>query len=329
MNLLKKFVNPWEKKSGPFNSLSTDTTVLDSSVLDGNVLSNLQNNQQRTDLSVENEKFIKNIKKYLSGNKVNIESSIAKAESEIQKTFGDGSYLSTKYGNAYNGLSDVEREAISKDEYIQMRIDHWFKGERDARSIPELKAQLEKVNILFTFYNEYEHFSDNSLTLGSVIRNEAGHSSVSAKLAVGYAYLNKIGSHVREPEGREISHYLKLSKRWDTFGSASKYEFLLALRPSIVFAVSILADKNRSKNDPTQGATHWISPDAPIFDSPNGDNTHKRIINGRVRYVPEWARSNDDEDLENLKGRNGILLENFKEIKIIGADDFLFFRGVR
>lgn len=72
---------------------------------------------------------------------------------------------------------------------------------------------------------------DDLLTLSNVVHNEAATSNDMAKKVVAYAYMNRIGSSnsdkVREPVGKEISHYSKLLNRWKSFASdEAKLTFL-------------------------------------------------------------------------------------------------------
>jgi hypothetical protein len=200
----------------------------------------------------------------------------------------------------------------------QDRIDLLTKAKADFQSIEE---------------DAMKYGGNNLLTLANVVHNEAAHSNKKSKEAIAYAYLNRIGyakgGTIREPKGSEISNYSKLLNRWESLSSTSaKLTFLTSFKASFDAAKLRLNDANPTKNDPTNGATHWISPMATLFDKKSGGNTQERTINGKIRYVPEWARSNDDPKLESLKsGASAILNANFKEIQL--NSDFYFYKGVK
>jgi hypothetical protein len=190
------------------------------------------------------------------------------------------------------------------------------------------KSQVAEVESLLKFFTNHK-FSDKSLLLANVVVNEAGIASFDSKKAVAYAYLNRTGNSFRAPKGAEISNYIILLKdRFNKFKDYEKTSFLRQFKESVEAAEVRINDQQPNKNDPTQGSTHWISPDASIFNKKIGTNTHMRIINGKSKFVPEWARSNNDPDLDKLKtGKNAILNSNFKEIE--GIPGFLFYRGVK
>ena len=169
---------------------------------------------------------------------------------------------------------------------------------------------------------------DELLTLANVVYNEAGSYGHDSKKAVAYAYLNRTGTPVREPQGAEISDYKKLKDRWDGLSPDEKYSFLREFPDSVKAAKERLEDAKPATNDPTKGSTHWISPEAKIFDKKKGGNTQKRTIDGKVRFVPEWARSNSDPKVKKLQtGPKAILNSDFRELNTI--PHFLFYKGVK
>lgn len=246
-----------------------------------------------------------------------------------QKFFDDiNDYVDGEISIYKNKLLDLEKKYTEK----KWKID---------KSKGNFKTYQDRIDVLKGIKEDFKEmkniaaksFGNNLLTLANVVHNEAAQSNNESKKAVAYAYLNRIeyikGSVIREPKDAEISHYLKLLNRWISLDSDSaKLTFLKNFRASFNAAQARLINTNPIKNDPTKGATHWISPMASLFDKKSGGNTNQRTINGKTRYVPEWARSNDDPKLESLmKGANAILNSDFKEIQL--NSDFFFYKGVK
>jgi RHS repeat-associated protein len=283
-------------------------------------------------LSKENQKFINDAKTHLSSRIKSLERSIQAKEKAVESRMAkDMGYLKAIYGREYDkkARSDPKlKSRKTKQEYIKEKIELKKSELREARNIPKLRLQLNGLKALLTFYSTHT-FSDDSLILGNVIVNEAGTQPQSSKIAIAYGWLNRTKGIARNPTGAEISHYKKLEKRLPALSKISDKDlFLKQFRDSALAADTRLADANPATHDPTKGATHWISPAAKIFDSPSGDNTQKRIIGGRVRYVPEWARSNSDPQIKKLQtGPHAILNKDFKEIT--GITGFLFYKGVK
>lgn len=98
------------------------------------------------------------------------------------------------------------------------------------------------------------------LVLANVIYNEAGSSNDPAKRAIAYAWLNRTNGVVREPVGAEISHYEALTDRWNGFDLTDRLTFVQQFVPSVRAARRRLSDAEPRQNDPTGGATHWVSP---------------------------------------------------------------------
>lgn len=245
-----------------------------------------------------------------------------------------------KFFDDINDYIDVEI-SIYKNKLLGLEKQYTEKKWKIDRSKGNFKTYQDRIDILKDIKEDFKEikniaaksFGNNLLTLANVVHNEAAQSNNESKVAVAYAYLNRIeytkGSIIREPKDAEISHYLKLLNRWISLKSDSaKLTFLKNFRASFNAAQARLINTNPIKNDLTKGATHWISPMASLFDKKSGGNTNQRIINGKTRYVPEWARSNDDPKLKSLmKGANAILNSDFKEIQL--NSDFFFYKGVK
>jgi RHS repeat-associated protein len=280
-------------------------------------------------LSNENKQFIKDAKVHLEKTKKSLETSIKSKEEKIAKRLEkDESYLKAKYGKDYDQKDAKFKGKKTREAYISDQLSSRLYDERKASGIFELKTQLGNVDDLLKFFNNHK-FSDESLLLANVVVNEAGTQASKSKEAVAYAYLNRTGGSFREPIGAEVSHYVKLQDRLSKLNTDSEKNFFLKnFKDSVIAADARIADKTPSTNDPTRGSTHWISPDARIFDEKKGGNTHERIINSKTRFVPQWARSNSDPNLSKLKsGKNAILNPDFEEIG--GIPGFLFYKGVK
>jgi len=250
--------------------------------------------QKEKKLSADNETFFKEAEKFIESEKKLYEGKLKKLRKQYKEK---------------NWKID---ESKGKFKTYHDRID----------KLTNLKTDLTNIKADAAIHG------DDLLILANVVYNEAGNFEDSSRKAIAYAYLNRTGGVVREPEGSEISHYKNLKDRWEGLSKNAKYTFLEAFPDSVASAKTRLEDKTPDKNDPTSGATHWISPAAKVFDKKGGSNTHKRTIDKKVRFVPEWARSNTDPKLPELKkGKNAILNSNFKEIDTI--PNFLFYIGVK
>lgn len=280
-------------------------------------------------LSKESKQFIEDAKFHLITREKDIKKNIESKEKKIQKRLSnDESYLRGKYGKEYDRKDADFKKKNNRDTYINGKLFFWLDNERKAVGIPDLEKQLGTTKDLYKFYDTHR-FSDESLLLANVIVNEAGIESSGSKKAIAYAYLNRTHNSFREPTGAEVSNYIKLEDRLGKLGTKTEKDFFLQnFIDSVIAADARIIDITPNKNDPTQGSTHWISPDARLFDKRKGRNTHERIINNKTRFVPEWARPNNDPELKKLMtGRNAILNSDFKEIG--GIPGFLFYKGVK
>lgn len=311
----------------PYNY--ADNKPVNSVDIDG--LQNPSSEKKAETLSTENKATVKSIQSYIDSEITSLNASIKSIEDKTSAKIEDArGYLEAIHGKAYDNQSDELKTQSTREEFIEGKIDEFRQKEYSSRPYDKYKARLQEFKTLKNFYDNHD-FTNDSLLLGGVIRNEAGSSSSTSKEAVGYAYLNRTNGEVRQPKGAEISKYKNLSGAWKGVSSEGKQTFVKQLKQSIEAADTVLADSNRKANDPTKGATHWISPMADVFDSKGGENTHKRTIYGKVRYVPEWARPNTDPELKTLKtGPDAILNSDFKQIIPAGVGkDFLFYKGVK
>jgi RHS repeat-associated protein len=282
-------------------------------------------------LSADNQTFVDDTKTYLTARVKEVQQDIntktAAVDAQIAKERPTTEAL---LGKKYD--KKVKKDAsfantISKQDFINQAIAKTRADELKARGIDKLTDQLNKLQGLKNFFSTHT-FTDDSLTLANVVTNEAGVDPQASKEAVAYGYLNRTGGTVRNPQGAEISHFVELQDRLPGMSDKNdKDTFLTEMKDSVAAAETRIAD-TKNQHDPTQGATHWISPKAHIFDKRNGGNTQKRTIDGKTRFVPDWARANNDPKLKSLQtGPNASLNKNFKEIT--GITDFLFYRGVK
>jgi hypothetical protein len=280
-------------------------------------------------LDKENKGFIDNTKTFLAGEVKRLKDVITGMEKVVDDKLAqkkEKDYRNVTIGKRYDKLPESTRKTISKEDYIKSETLKERNKELENRGINNYKEQLKNAESLQKFYDTHS-FTNNSLILGGIINNEAGVYDQTSKQWVGHAYLNKVGGSVRHPKGAEISNYSKLQSKWDNLKAEQKVSFLTNLSTSIGAADTVITDHAKGI-DPTTGATHWLSPMAPIFDASSGGNTQKRTINNKVRYLPNWARANNDAKLKDLqKGPNAILNSDYKEIVL--NSNFYFYKGVK
>jgi hypothetical protein len=171
---------------------------------------------------------------------------------------------------------------------------------------------------------------NNLLILANIVHNEAGVYGLNAKVAVAYAWLNRTGNNVREPVGAEISEYVPLLTRWNNLGDEQRLTFLRHFPGSVAAARQRLVDQTPGRNDPTNGATHWVSPlGLPDFNNQRGRYS-RTLGRARNRAFPNWARAATDPQVAQMQ-RRGQLGTNYAEITVAGVaqDEFLFYTGVR
>ncbi|MFO0728426.1 MAG: hypothetical protein U1E65_31915 [Myxococcota bacterium] len=182
-----------------------------------------------------------------------------------------------------------------------------------------------------------EH-GDQLLTLGNVVQNEAGVCGDPAKTAVAYAWLNRTGGNVRgAKDGGELSHFVDLQPRWDREAVAGKMTLLDQLPASLRAADERLSAPRPSETDPTQGATHWVSPaHLPAYDARDpghrADRYSRDYGDAKNRAFPDWARDPeaDAATVASMK-RDGSLLDNYQELTLpnVPGGEFLFYTGVK
>ncbi len=209
-------------------------------------------------------------------------------------------------------------------------------------------AYSERIDLLENYKTEVESIEtiakskgtsgNGLLTLMNVVHNEAANYRDDAKLAVAYAYLNRIeysgDGDIREPEGdSEISHYSELNDRWNNYSTtADRLEFLRNIKSSFDAANSRIEN---CTTDPTDGATHWVSPIG--LDSASGANDTKAGYYPRNypgvgwKFFPNWARSNEWVDENPTKASAWFNVSEYEEIIATGVagSEFLFYKGVK
>ena len=199
-------------------------------------------------------------------------------------------------------------------------------GDRIA-DLKSYKTDIEAIEIAVT-----SNGGDDLLTLMNVVHNEAGSYSSSAKTAVAYAYLNRIGykegGGIREPvNGSEISHYSELGDRWSGYSITSeKLQFLGSIKSSFDAVNARYSNKGM---DPTSGSTHWVSPVGLANRARVG--YYQRTHSGITTYFPDWARSNEWVKKNLTKAKKWFNVDDYKEIKATGVsgEEFLFYKGVK
>ena len=261
-------------------------------------------------------------------------------------TQGAPPWLNGSFAQESNGFPALVKTWISeqiqscKNLIEQRKADYQrknWKWSEDATK--DFNTRIDELNALSNRLDT-EFFLGKSqlgdvLTLANIVYNEAGIANQKAKAAIAYAWLNRAGvmREVRKNEnGRyvEISHYQPLLKRWEKLDDLKRLLFLRDYSASLTAARQRLFDNTPAEHDPTQGATHWVSPIG--LDPFNGqkDRYSRTVGRARNRAFPLWARSPDDPMAAKMK-KAGKLGENHAELSVSGVDkaDFLFYIGVK
>ena len=174
----------------------------------------------------------------------------------------------------------------------------------------------------------------DALILAGVVLNEAGSRNDQERKAIAYAWLNRTKGTVRYPVGKEVSGYQKLHPRWQATPAGKRLSLVLDLVPSLEAAVHRLQDAHPSQHDPTQGATHWVSPRSPRKwrDKSARPHHYERVYRSgtAARAFPTWALAPGDKRIKTMQKKRQ-LGPNDREYTIPGVPgwDFLFYTGVR
>jgi hypothetical protein len=137
---------------------------------------------------------------------------------------------------------------------------------------------------------------------------------MNAKTSVAYAYMNRTKGNPREPNsGAEISHYKPLGQRAAGMNDSNAGLFAKNLTDSIEAACRRLRDKDPNKNDPTNGSTHWVSPDA----LPKAGNCASDRFASEGRCFPKWT---------DKRWEPGVIAT---QAEGVSRGEFIFYRGVR
>lgn len=222
-----------------------------------------------------------------------------------------------------------ERRALYEDK-------GWQKVEEDDR----IRRYTERITELEGYRKDLDaelakvsKGGSDVLNLANVIYNEAGSSSDAAKRGIAYAWMNRAGGVMREPTGQEISGYTPLTTRWANLSDTQKLTFIEQFIPSVRIARERLVDKNPATNDPTRGATHWVSPSGlSKFDAKrHSADRYSRTVGAHAdRAFPKWARDENSPEAKKLikAGQAGA---DYEELTIPGVPEteFLFYRDVR
>jgi hypothetical protein len=214
-----------------------------------------------------------------------------------------------------------------KGEYLRKK---WAWSEK---AVSDYNRRLDELNrlhsSLLTELTFGKAHGEDLLNLANIIFNEAGKVNRTAKVAVAYAWLNRTRGVMREPKGAEISDYKSLLERWNGLDDTARLTFLQSFTVSLSAARQRLRDAEPAKNDPTRGATHWVSPFALDAFSNQKGRYARTVGKATNRAFPLWARSNSDPEVEKMK-KLGQLKPTYSEFTVAGVDqiDFLFYVGV-
>lgn len=264
------------------------------------------------------------------------EKNLTQEDKEILNTFHqENAKLSENYKEKYindqfeadvNEYFDQQIE-YNKKAMKKYEVKNWKKDKNYYDKKVNIEKLTQKKEEFNTATNEYQQYGDEYYTLSNVIYNEAGVFSDTAKEAIAYAYLNRTGGEVREPNNSaEISHYSKHNQNFNDYSQKTKLIFLNSYITSMNAAATRMSDTDPVKNDPTKGATHWVSPNGLENKKRQGYYYRKEYDT----YFPNWARANNDPIVKEYK-KKGIYSKNYSEIQILGIESkyFLFYKGVR
>ncbi len=257
-------------------------------------------------------------------------------------------------GNPAEILSSTQIERFRYSRRLLRTLETWTSTTirtyqdrlRDTGLADELRSSLEsRIRAIVQFRLSLRthlsgHLSqgDDLLTLANIIYNEAGNFGPAAHRAIAYAWLNRTGGTVSANRGAELSGYLRLSRRWQGYTTmAQQLTFVTSFPRSLSAATTAMNDSNRTRSDPTTGATHWVSPQSlPTYDPSNARHVRDRYPRTYGSHVnrgfPKWAVANSDTArLAELRAaRPPQIGSNYREIVIPGipGEQFLFYRGV-
>ena len=208
----------------------------------------------------------------------------------------------------------------------------WADMEVRLQKLVKFRAKLSKVlkaNI---------DKGDDVLTLANIIYNEGGVLGENVHRAVAYAWLNRTGGTVSANRGKELSDYKRLNDRWNGFDDNNKLTFMQHFPSSVEAAAELINmdPAKRKKTDPTQGATHWVSPVGLKTYNPKS-SIHKKERYKRTegsqkdKAFPIWAIKNSDKTRLETARKKGHIGPDYEEIKVKGIprEKFLFYRDVR
>lgn len=253
-------------------------------------------------------------------------------------------------GNPEHILTSSERSELRFTQRLTQNMDEWSStmlettlrrlgGDINAEMRSRYHTRIRNlVNFRRSLRNSLSpHLSqvDDILTLANIIYNEAGVHGEAAHRAIGYAWLNRTGGTASANRGAELSDYRRLSLRWEGFDDVAKLTFIQHFPHSVQTATSLInmSDAARSSSDPTQGATHWLSPESlPDFDpARHATSRYSRTVDSATnKAFPNWAVANDDTTRIEALRSEGKITSNYREIVIRGIPriEFMFYRGV-
>ena len=159
----------------------------------------------------------------------------------------------------------LESEVIRLDEKIPLQ----------EASLKTASAYLKKISDLKTkFDTAYSAATAKAPKaevelLADIVMNEARDASAAAKSAIAYAYTNDAAHHMKDGHvampptkgSGTISHFAAGVTEQRFAATTDKAEYIGQIAESLDASRKRLADK-AGRGDPTQGATHWVSPDA-------------------------------------------------------------------
>jgi len=173
-----------------------------------------------------------------------------------------------KLKKQYNHLLSESRELGRKISRIERELTQiQGKINKTERKIGTLQERYNKLTDLKTNLNQAyttatsHHAQNNVETLTDVVMNEARSEGKLAMKSIAYAYVNRKGGQVKQPKATgDISYFRSADTRFNSLRDThEKEEYIGNLIDALGVVDERLGDMS-NKNDITQGATHWVSP---------------------------------------------------------------------
>ncbi|MGC2744307.1 MAG: RHS repeat-associated core domain-containing protein, partial [Candidatus Angelobacter sp.] len=153
--------------------------------------------------------------------------------------------------------------------------------QKEQRAIAQTTAEIADLtklkSDLDTAYTNATaaHATKDAELLTDIVMNEARDEGTQSKEAIAYAYVNLQGGSVVAPKKHQISNFHTGVTEERFKRDSDKKQYIQNVTDSLN-AVKTRLDDPSNKKDPTQGATHWVSPGA---------------LSKMGKPIPSWTKS--------------------------------------